>query len=603
MLGRALFTEMAGNCKGCTVSSLFKDESQGAKLTRNSRYEDIQLVGADSIMQRKRYKLNVGTRLILLRRTLRSNPQIASLVRSLKVPSPPPEAPLSRYQEFVATVIMACPNLERLSGFHQQYDHSFNRFFHALSTREHLKDMTWVIGQPAPQNRRPDAKSSSRSAGKLISGSNTDEQAVPDDLDPDQSAMFLDMHANWSQLTTLTIHCLPGGTLTPVSLLGTMMAHLPALEDLHLSHLPPTSFNDSNLLSLPPLRTLSLSDMSGISEAGLAAFARRPSSQSIKSLTLRHINVRSLPVVGRIFSYLTSLESFTLVQAETPMMPDGEMIWLFPYLASRSLRKLHWDVTTPATRASPSDAILARSIGADGFPSLRSLRTPNDADGLFQSLCKPTDRIEVATDRYKGLISRAANANNGTTKPSSDPPTPITPQGSLSSAGSVSISGGVGGPGQSPRGSNLALARLAAQARLEAAWSNPRFHVDVVDEDGSPVQSFGLGGFIGDAASRIRYLVTADEGARDESGGLVEVADLLADGGESIGPTAAEEQRGRKGSYSSSRSKGRDRVNSDEDERKEGCSGRWNASDIGDKRDRERWWHTERGRWRDVRLS
>ena len=546
-------------------------------------------------MQRKRYKLNIGTRLILLRRTLRFNPQIASLVRSLKVPSAPPEAPLNRYQEFVATVIMACPNLERLAGFHQQYDHSFNRFFHALSTREHLRDMTWVIGESHQQNRRPEAKSNSRSAGKLISGNNTD--AVPDDLDPDQSAMFLDMHANWSQLTTLTIHCLPRGTLTPVSLLGTMMAPLPALEDLHLSHLPPTSFNDSNLLSLPPLRTLSLSDMCGISEAGLAAFARRPSSQSIKSLTLRHIDVRSLPVIGRLFSHLTSLESFALVQAETPVLPDGEMIWLFPYLASRSLRRLHWDITTPATRASASDAILARSIGADGFPSLRSLRTPNDPDGLFQSLCKPTDRIEVATDRYKGLISRAANPNGNAAKPSSEPPTPITPQGSLSSAG-----GGGGGAGQGPRGTNLALARLAAQARLEAAWSNPRFRVDVVDEDGTSVQSFGLGGFIGDVGSRIRYRVTADEGARDEGGGLVELADLLADGGESLGG-AADEQQQQQRKRSSSKSKGRDRVNSDEEERREGCSGRWNASDIGDKRDRERWWHTERGRWRDVRLS
>ena len=490
---------------------------------------------------------------------------------------------------------MACPNLERLAGFHQQYDHSFNRFFHALSTREHLRDMTWVIGESHQQNRRPEAKSNSRSAGKLISGNNTD--AVPDDLDPDQSAMFLDMHANWSQLTTLTIHCLPRGTLTPVSLLGTMMAHLPALEDLHLSHLPPTSFNDSNLLSLPPLRTLSLSDMCGISEAGLAAFARRPSSQSIKSLTLRHIDVRSLPVIGRLFSHLTSLESFALVQAETPVLPDGEMIWLFPYLASRSLRRLHWDITTPATRASASDAILARSIGADGFPSLRSLRTPNDPDGLFQSLCKPTDRIEVATDRYKGLISRAANPNGNAAKPSSEPPTPITPQGSLSSAG-----GGGGGAGQGPRGTNLALARLAAQARLEAAWSNPRFRVDVVDEDGTSVQSFGLGGFIGDVGSRIRYRVTADEGARDEGGGLVELADLLADGGESLGG-AADEQQQQQRKRSSSKSKGRDRVNSDEEERREGCSGRWNASDIGDKRDRERWWHTERGRWRDVRLS
>lgn len=504
---------------------------------------------------------------------------------------------------------MACPNLERLAGFHQQYDHSYNRFFHALSTREQLRDMTWVIGESHSQRRPSVTKSSSNSSKKPIADSPTDEQALPDDLDNDQSAIFLDMHDNWTQLTSLTIHCLPGGTLTPVSLLGTMMAHLPSLQDLHLSRLPPTSFNDSNLLSLPALRTLSLSDMCGISEAGLAAFARRPSSQSIRHLTLRHINVGSLPVLGRLFSHLDALETFALVQAETPVLPDGEMIWLFPYLASRSLRKLHWDVTTPATRASASDAILARSIAADGFPSLRSLRTPNDPDGLFQALCKPTERIEAASDRYKGLVSRAVNpvGSSSSTKTPSEPPTPVTPQGSSA--------GGGGQQAVAPRASNLALARLAAQARLEEAWATPRFRVDVTDEDGSAVQSFGLGGFIGEVGSRIRYSVEPDAGASDETGGLVEVADLLAHGGEDLsgvggsggsssggGGSPVEEQQQQQRGRGWSSISGRDRGNSDV-ERIEGCSGRWNASDIGDKRDRERWWHTERGRWRDVRLS
>ena len=35
---------------------------------------------------------------------------------------------------------------------------------------------------------------------------------------------------------------------------------------------------------------------------------------------------------------------------------------------------------------------------------------------------------------------------------------------------------------------------------------------------------------------------------------------------------------------------------------REGCTGRWNASGL-DKKDKERWFHTERGRWRAVALS
>lgn len=566
-------------------------------------------------MQKKRYKLHHGARLVLLRRTLRSKPQIAALVHSLKVPAVPADTPLDKYQNLVASVIMACPNFERLVGFHQEYDHSFNRLFNALSTREQLKDMTWVIEASPLQRRQPSSKSSSGSSG-MLNQDNRKFLAAPGDLHPDQSAQFLEMHANWSQLTTLTIHCLPGATLTPVSLLGTMMAHLPELEDLHLSSLPPTAFNDSNLLSLPPLRTLSLSDMCGISDAGLAAFARRPSSQSIKSLTLRNIGLDSLPVLGRLFSHLTSLETFALVQANAPLLPDGEMIWLFPYIASASLRKLHWDITSSEASASRSNSILTRSITANGFPSLRVIRAPNDPDGLFQALCKPEERIELASDRYQsmnhqqqqlsrgGLISRAGtNPKSGSEAPQT-PTTPKTPTrsplgfmfgSSLSMASDaqqqqqqqqvITESPASLTPGQesasSPRCTNLAQARMAAQKRLEAAWATPRFVVQVIDENGSAAERFDLGGFLGETESRIRYCLTPDgEGASDESGGLVEVVDLL-------------------------RTNEGDEVKDGDREGEGCCSGRWNARDIGDKRDRERWWHVERARWGrgDVRLS
>ncbi|RYP16706.1 hypothetical protein DL765_004942 [Monosporascus sp. GIB2] len=539
------------------------------KPARAALYEDIQLVGAESQVPKKRYRLGCGSRLVLLRRTLRSNPHIAALVRSLKPPAVPADTPLDKYQNLVASVIMACPNFERLVGFHQNYDHSFNRLFYALSTREHLKEMAWVVEASSPQGR-PRAKSNSG--------------APPGDLQPDQSARFVELHANWSQLTTLAIHCLPGATLTPVSLLGNTMAHLPALKHLYLSHFPPTAFNDSNLLSLPPLQTLSLSHMRGVTSAGLAAFTRRPSSQGIKTLTLRHTNLDSLPVLGRIFFHLTSLETFSLVQEKTLLLPEDEVIWLFPYLASRTLRKLHWDITSHPTCANIADSILAKSIEAGGFPSLRILRAPNDPEGLFQALCKPEARIEMAGDRYRGLVGRAANSKPDAAT-ATTPTTPKTPtrsplgfmfpdtHGAAASSPSQQEAAAALAP-PAPRCSNLVQSRIAAQGRLEAAWARPRFVINVVDEGGAVVKKFELGGFLGDAASRIRYRLTPDEGATDEGGGLVGFADLLGDRGEDL----------RDGGGG-------------------GCEGRWNARDIGDKRDRERWWHVERGFWRDVRLS
>jgi hypothetical protein len=49
-------------------------------------YEDIQLTGADSTVHiKKKFKIKYGTRLKLLRRTLRARPDLAEYVKSLKV--------------------------------------------------------------------------------------------------------------------------------------------------------------------------------------------------------------------------------------------------------------------------------------------------------------------------------------------------------------------------------------------------------------------------------------------------------------------------------------------------------------------------------------
>ena len=69
-------------------------------------------MGADSTAQKKRYKLKEeGSRMILLRRTLRARPQTAAIVHSLKVPSPPrPQAQsggsVARYYDLLASTIM-----------------------------------------------------------------------------------------------------------------------------------------------------------------------------------------------------------------------------------------------------------------------------------------------------------------------------------------------------------------------------------------------------------------------------------------------------------------------------------------------------------------
>ncbi|OIW35658.1 hypothetical protein CONLIGDRAFT_568268 [Coniochaeta ligniaria NRRL 30616] len=527
-----------------------------SKFARTSLYEDIRLVGEESGHLKKKYKINHGGRMVLLRRTLRSSPQIAVIVRSLKVPRAsllPAGMSTEQYHDLVASVVMACPNLERLVGFYPNYSHTFSRLFHALSTRQRLKEMNWIV-EPSPYQRQHKIRPS-------INGT-----IAPGDLQPQQSQEFYDHHVNWSHMTSLTVHCRPGATLTPSVLLNDALHCLSTLQTLHLSHLPYTSFNDRNLLCLPSLKKLTLAHLPGITTAGISSFATRKSSTSINTLTLININIDSLPALARIFSNLTSLTTFSLVQPSPPVLPADECVMLFPYLASASLHKLHWDIPYLPTGTSMADTILSRSISAGGFPALRVLRAPNDPEGLFQSVCRPRERVDLPADRY-----RYGNAG-----PNAGP-------GRSSSFGG----GGKGGPADTPGfappadainvfprdNSDLHAARLAAQGRLEAAKRLPRYVINVVDENGTVVEKFGVGAFLGSVESKINYLLLPDAGGTDEGGGLVGIKEMLGDNGEEIGV-------------------------------REGCTGKWNANEaVADKKDRGRWLHTERGRWRAVVLS
>ncbi|KAI1121452.1 hypothetical protein F5Y10DRAFT_256345 [Nemania abortiva] len=562
------------SCATCMMRDLCSVAVSAKKLLKVARvalYEDIQLVGADSQTQKKRLKISYGSRLVLLRRTLRSNTGIAILVRSLKAPAVPQGVHAEQYQNLIASVIMACPNFERLVGPHQNYDFTFSRLFHALSTREQLREMHWTLEASKTQRKRRMSN-----AAPMLDTKNPNYQEAPSDLRPEQAEEFRELHMNWMNLTTLSIHCLPGATLTPVSLLPDILADISSLRSLHLSHLPFTAFNDANLLSLPALHTLTLSHLPGVSSMGLSSFARRPSSRSIRKLTLHHLDIDSLPTIAQILSNLRSLETFALVQTHTPILPEGEMIWLYPYLASATVEKLHWDIPSFATTANIADSILAKSIAACGFPALHTLRTPADPEGIFQALCRPLEKVDLASDKYRGLIAKA-----GSSRPKSPPATPTTP-GTPRTPGSETSKSpfGLKFPMDdqlfpSKVSSNLANARLEAQHRLEAARNEPRFTFNLVDENGKVLETKKIGGFIGEIGSPINYCLMPDAGAVDENGGLVEIPDLLGDGGENL-----------------------------KDGNREGCTGRWNtfSGAVIDKKDRERWWHTERGRWKSVEL-
>ncbi|OQD75232.1 hypothetical protein PENDEC_c008G04263 [Penicillium decumbens] len=428
------------------------------KAVRGRLYTKIHIVGNDSPAQLKKYRLKRGSRLKLLRRSLRERKLLANLVREIRVPqldllftTTKHSAQWEEYRDLVASVVMVCPNLERLLGLSIPYHHEFDRLTHALSTRKRLKEHTWVLGEAAE-----------------VSEVSPRSTSCPGSLGPSQMFEFLEYHVSWTNLETLMLYGLNGNGALEPSVCLRMFGLLPSLRNLCISSFNEDAFADSTLLCLPPLESLRLENLPGVTETGLMQYTSRPESRSLKSLALVEQNIESLLVISKVLSSLRQLERFKFVQTEKcPIMPDEDMI-LQPILASSSLKFLHWDVACPdpgtaLTQLSSlpfqeppkftdtPNSHLAQSILSAGFPCLETLRAPNDVEppGALQAICRPilNGQALLKPDRYS--LPR-------------------------SSHGSVSTR-----PLALPAGNNLTSSRIRAQTFIDMAAKDT--------ENGTPV--------------------------------------------------------------------------------------------------------------------
>ncbi|KAK6586060.1 hypothetical protein PZA11_001117 [Diplocarpon coronariae] len=551
------------------------------RAARSVLYEDIQLIGCDSIIHTKKFKLKFGTRLRLLRRTLRTRPELASYVKSLKVPATPDVAKSKKeqdeYLELVASLIMTCPNLERLPGFHPVYNHEFTKFIHALSTRRRLTEKVWVISaSPFQRQHRYNISTDSEFLTPIL---------APSPLLPEQCDDFLIYHANWAHLKSLFLHCNAGGTID--SPLFTAIFHsLPTLENLLVSSFPAISFNDETLLLLPSLKSLRLDNLPGVTADGLSNYGAPARTDSLTSLSLISLPILSLAVLARLFSRLKTLTHFTLSQGPSPSLPIDTKIYLHPYLASTSLQYLHWEFTKPDDYQATD--ILSKSLACGGFPSLRTLRAPTDHDGTLQRLCKPCERIELPADRYHNMKPTRSSYSQSAPNPS---PTHSPTQSLFSSRSSSNShsSAHLKSPTQSAFslnmstpafshcssdreiGMSLAMSRRMAQHRIDTAAQTPKLQVSVWAADGQFAERFAVG-YCGSVKSRVLYSLKPDVEGSDEA--VVAVQVWL--------------ERGENG--------------------RDGCTGSWN-SEAGEgkgkrkRRGKDAWWHTERARWNGVGLE
>lgn len=369
----------------------------------------------------------------------------------------------------IASVVMVCPNLERLIGFNMTYHHEFDRLTYALSTRKRLKEHIWILGEPVDSTSTAGGENS-----RTNSTPSPTKVPTTRPLDPQQAFEFLHYHSSWAKLETLMLHSLNAGGTLEHGIFLRVFNRLPALQNLCISSFDADSFTDRTLQFLPPLESLRLENLRGVTDGGITQFMSRPEARSLRSLTLIEQNIGSLLVISKIFASLRVLERFTFVQStRTPTLSPGSMVFQ-PILASASLKYLHWDVTGPDSAAGlgkldshpfvmphkPDDSPnfhLAQSILHSGFPSLTKLRAPSDIEppGILQSVCRPVAHGQalIPSDRYS--LPR-------------------------SSHGSVSTR-----PMALPAGNNLTSARIRAQTFIDIAAKDTETGMKVLVTDHS----------------------------------------------------------------------------------------------------------------------
>ncbi|ORX99224.1 hypothetical protein BCR34DRAFT_606696 [Clohesyomyces aquaticus] len=430
----------------------------------------------------------------------------------------------------VASVVMACPNLERLVGFHVPFTHAFDRLSHALSTRTKLKECMWIL---SADDTEPDSDEEDDANNMYYHPS------------LDVTERFLHLNSNHPNLTTLVLYqqSRPSTPLTFRAIIGTLR-QFPSLCHLSISNLPASSFTNLALNALPlNLESLRLENLPGINDKGLQRFGTSQASTTLKSLTLINLEISSLVTLSNFLRpELSRLSNLTFVQHKSPSLPSSSEIPT-PFFSSPSLRSLHWEITSqacptptlsspfstpPSSQPPPSTSqpgfpfpneeplsclgtnILATSLKSGFFPSLRQIRIPHDPQGLIQGLCKPRATALIPDDT-RLLLSRPrdsvmSNSTFSSAAKWSDPriDSPFPSPG----LGKPTLYEFPPPPPMTTTGP--AQSRLAAQARILIGRRTPFMTFRVTDPEGRVLLNKTVYGFLGKLDSRIVYEVKPD---------------------------------------------------------------------------------------------
>jgi hypothetical protein len=432
----------------------------------------------------------------------------------------------------VASLVMACPSLERLVGFHVPFTQSFDRLSYALATRPKLKERVWLLSEPEDD---------------YLDGEDDDQVNSYYLAARDPTERFLDLNSGHSLLTTLVLHC-GSRECSPLlnfrAIIGTFR-QLPMLRHLSVSSLPATSFTNMTLNALPPrLQSLRLENLPGINDKGLQRFVTSHLSTSIESFTLINLELSSLITITNILSkHLSKLKRFSIAQYRTPDLgsrisipdffgPSLEFIHfefrsqsgpvIDPFLPE-SRKSVEFPFANPEPISCLATSLLAMNIKEGAFPALRRVRIPHDPQGLIQALCKPRTTALLPSDtslltrplQKSGAHGYAVMIDAHVSNRESSYIVPLSPRDSA-------IDSPIFDGSSSSSSSTPSKTRLAAQARILAARKAPFVIVRVYDPEGEVRIDTAIGGFVGDIKSNIVYDVKPDAsrwpGSRDQSG-------------------------------------------------------------------------------------
>lgn len=205
-------------------------------------------------------------------------------------------------------------------------------------------------------------------------------------------------------------------------------------------------FHNGSLMALPPLKSLRLEHLEGITDQGIEQLAYTRQSSTLERLSLIALELTSLRTIHMLLGHLVRLKHFVFVQQTSPEpLPSTAYSRAIFDLSSQTLRTLHW---SPSLIDGTATSHLAHSISEGRMPQLRRIKAPTDHDGLLQALCRPLASERLTPDDRAFLHHAEADH-----------------------------------PATDEEGTALRLAQLQAQLRIRSQRAQPIMSVVVEDFD------------------------------------------------------------------------------------------------------------------------